>query len=314
MSRTAILVNNLAKRYSNRGFLDSDSEEFWALKDVSFEVLEGEILCVLGESGSGKSTLSKLLVGAIEATAGQLIVDNKDISNLTESRRLQHNRRIRMVFQDTLGSLNPSLTLGKILLEPLVNMTQLDPDEQHERILKVLELVGLKSEHLSRLPHSFSAGERQKIAIARALVMEPVCIIADEPLSSLESSAQSQIINLILDLQKNLNLSFIMVTQDANVIKHMGDKLMVLCRGRLVEFGPAQEVIANPMHPYTRHFLDVTIHNPKIQSTEVMDASLDACVYHDRCELATDKCREVQPVFHDRNGHLICCHHVDDSI
>ena len=139
-----------------------------------------------------------------------------------------------MVFQDTLGSLNPSRTLGDILAEPLINMTQLDKREQQQRIVKVLDLVGLKTEHLGRLPHSFSAGERQKIAIARALVMEPVCIIADEPLSSLESSAQSQIINLILDLQKHLNLSFIMVTQDANVIKHMCDKVVVLCRGRMV--------------------------------------------------------------------------------
>lgn len=314
MTNTAIMVNSLAKSYSNKGLFDSNAEDFWALKDVSFEVLEGEILCVLGESGSGKSTLAKLLVGAIEPTEGQLVVDNKDICNLSESRRLQHNRRIRMVFQDTLGSLNPSRTLGEILVEPLINMTQLDNREQQQRIAKVLDLVGLKTEHLSRLPHSFSAGERQKIAIARAMVMEPVCIIADEPLSSLESSAQSQIINLILDLQKNLNLSFIMVTQDANVIKHMCDKVVVLCRGRVVEYGPAREVIENPKHPYTQHFLDVSIHNPKNQTSTRMDASIDACVYHDRCSKATDKCRDVQPVSHQEKNRMICCHHIDDSL
>ena len=314
MTKAAIMVNSLAKSYSNKGFFDSNAEDFWALKDVSFEVMEGEILCVLGESGSGKSTLAKLLVGAIEPTEGQMVVDNKDICNLSDSRRLQHNRRIRMVFQDTLGSLNPSRTLGDILAEPLINMTQLDKREQQQRIVKVLDLVGLKTEHLGRLPHSFSAGERQKIAIARALVMEPVCIIADEPLSSLESSAQSQIINLILDLQKHLNLSFIMVTQDANVIKHMCDKVVVLCRGRMVEYGPAREVIENPQHPYTQQFLDVSIHNPKGQSALKMDASIDACVYHDRCEKATDKCRDMQPVSHQKKDRLICCHHLDDSI
>ena len=168
MSNSAILVNRLAKSYSNQGFLDSDKSPFWALKDVSFELLEGEIMCIVGESGSGKSTLAKLLVGAIEPSEGQLVVDGKDICNLSDSRRLQHNRRIRMVFQDTLGSLNPSLTLGQILLEPLINMTKLDSREQQQRILKVIELVGLKTEHLSRYPHSFSAGERQKIANSSA--------------------------------------------------------------------------------------------------------------------------------------------------
>ena len=314
MTKTTIMVNHLAKSYSNKGVTDSSIEEFWALKDVSFEVMEGEILCILGESGSGKSTLAKLLVGAIEPTDGQMVVDNKDICNLSDSRRLQHNRRIRMVFQDTLGSLNPSRSLGEILAEPLINMTQLDKREQQQRIIKVLDLVGLKTEHLGRLPHSFSAGERQKIAIARALVMEPVCIIADEPLSSLESSAQSQIINLILDLQKHLNLSFIMVTQDANVIKHMCDKVIVLCRGRVVEYGPAKDVIENPRHPYTKQFLDVSKHSPRDHSGIHMDASTEACVFHDRCEIATDLCREVKPVPELESNRQICCHHLDDSI
>ena len=313
MNKPAVVAARIAKQYRNKTSWGNDTECFWALKDISFDVTEGETLCILGESGSGKSTLAKILVGALEPDEGVLYIDNKIISKLSESKRLQHNRRIRMVFQDTQGSLNPSLTLGQILLEPLTNMTSLDPDEQQARIKKVINLVGLKEEYITRRPHSFSAGERQRIAIARALVMEPICIIADEPLSSLESSAQSQIINLMLDLQKDLGISFIIVTQDANVIKHMCDNVLVLCRGKIVEYGPADTIMNQPKHPYTQDFLDVNIYHPKIKTSATMDASMSACVYYDRCQNATDLCRTECPDLRTISDRIASCHHLDDN-
>lgn len=313
MDKPSVVAANLSKKYLNKSSWGTEKECFWALKDISFDLTEGETLCILGESGSGKSTLAKILVGALEPDDGVLYIDNKIISDLSDSKRIQHNRRIRMVFQDTQGSLNPSLTLGQILLEPLVNMTTLEADEQQARIKKAVNLVGLKEEYLSRRPHSFSAGERQRIAIARALVMEPICIIADEPLSSLESSAQSQIINLMLDLQKDLGISFIIVTQDANVIKHMCDKVLVLCRGRIVEFGNAETVINTPRHPYTQDFLDVNIYHPKIKTTATMDASMSACVYYDRCDRATEICQTQSPDLTSLKDRIVSCHHLDDN-
>lgn len=313
MSKQSVVATNLTKKYHNKSNWGTVEECFWALKDISFDIAEGETLCILGESGSGKSTLAKILVGALEPDEGDLYIDNKIISDLNDNKRIQHNRLIRMVFQDTRGSLNPSLTLGQILLEPLVNMTTLAADEQQTRIKKVVNLVGLKEEYLTRRPHSFSAGERQRIAIARALIMEPICIIADEPLSSLESSAQSQIINLMLDLQKELSISFIIVTQDANVISHMCDKVLVLCRGRIVEYGNAGMIINKPRHPYTQHFLDVNIYHPKIKTTATMDASMSACVYYDRCQRASEICQTQSPDMTILNDRIVSCHHLDDN-
>lgn len=307
----SIAGNSLSKCYTTKA-LFGPSEVFWALKDISFSVMEGETLCILGESGSGKSTLAKLLVGAIEPTSGKLIIDDKDVATLSELKQKQRHSRVRMVYQNTLASLNPSRTIGEILLEPLINMTSLNKKERQEKLKQVLDLVGLKWEYTNRLPHSFSAGERQKIAIARALMLDPVCIIADEPLSSLETSAQSQIINLMLDLQEDLGLSFIIITYNIDVIKHMCDKVLVLCRGRQVEYGETNEVINNPKHPYTRQFLDTSTNKPRAATDSDNDANMPGCVFCDRCEDVSERCYKNQPEEAVIGDRLIYCHQYSD--
>jgi dipeptide transport system ATP-binding protein len=307
-AKHAIAGDSLSKCFITKDIFGNVTETYWALHGVSFEVFKGETLGILGESGSGKSTLAKILVGAEEPTEGSLLIDNKDVTELSEDKRKHRNRRVRMVYQNTLGSLNPSLSLGEILLEPLINMTKLDYSERIERLKQVLDLVGLKWEYINRLPHTFSAGERQRIAIARALVLDPVCIIADEPLSSLETSAQSQIINLILELQKNLGISFIIITHNLDVIRHMCDKLLVLCRGRTVEYGATMDIISTPLHPYTQNFLDISSNPQSNGELAGKDAQMNACVYSDRCSLCEERCKVESPVIRQVTGRQVACH------
>jgi len=310
--RATIKALSLTKEYLNSANLFGKSECFTALEDVSFTLTQGESLSILGEAGSGKSTLAKILVGAEHATSGVLEIDDKDVSKVKSNKHQNRNRRVRMVYQNTMGSLNPSLTIGEILSEPLINMTKLTKSEREERLFNVLELVGLKSDHSTRLPHTFSAGERQRIAIARALILDPVCIIADEPLSVLETSAQSQIVNLMLDLQKELNLSYIMISYNLDVVEHMCDKIMVLCRGRVVEYGATQQVLRNPKHPYTKSLLSRT-QSPINRKLETNESEMKGCIYCDRCMDVNEHCHQQKPEQVLVDGCLVSCHQYSET-
>ncbi len=302
----SISASGLSKCYTiDRGLFHKNTQ-FLALNNISFTLLEGETLGVLGESGAGKSTLAKLLVGEEIASSGLLLIDNKDVTHLNIHKRLIEHRKIRMVYQDPYASLNPSLTIIELLDEPLKNITKLNKSERKSRIIEVLNLVGLKSEHGRRLPHMFSPGERQRIAIARALILDPICIVLDEPLSALDISVQSQIINLMLELQENLKLSFILISYNLPVLWHMCDKLMVLCRGQIVEYGPTISIIDNPQHPYTKDILTNSSHSQN--NIQVTDASFCGCVYSDRCENALDICSTKQPEQSIIDEQIVYCH------
>ncbi|RLA04037.1 MAG: dipeptide ABC transporter ATP-binding protein, partial [Gammaproteobacteria bacterium] len=199
-------------------------------------------------------------------------------------------------------------TISSLLDEPLRNITRLDKAERKELIIKVLNLVGLKSEHGRRLPHMFSAGERQRIALARALILEPVCIVLDEPLSALDISVRSQIVNLMLELQKTLGLSYILITYNLQVIRHMSDQLLVLCNGQMVEYGPTQQVLDTPKHPYTKDILKNKSKNLKTHYVE--DASFPGCIYCDRCDLVAEECYTKKPSQQLIDDHLVSCHKI----
>ena len=312
-NKCAISGSALSKKYDDKkGIFQNKHNSFWAIADVSFTLMQGETLAILGEAGSGKSTLAKVLAGIEQPTSGMLMINNQDVSSDSDKNQVRRKRAIRMVFQDTLGSLNPSLTLGEILTEPLINLTQLDKMEQINRVLEVVHLVGLKEEYLHRLPHTFSAGERQRIAIARALILDPVCIVADEPLSALETSVQSQIVNLMLRLQKELKLSYIIISHNIDVIKHMSDKTMVLSHGRVVEYGPTDKILNSPQHPYTHSLLQGR-QAPLNKDGLDLDANADYCVYCYRCPESTDTCRSVKPQETVVDERLLSCHKFTDQ-
>lgn len=302
----AITVSSLSKRYLLNQSIFKKKKYIQALDDVTFSLREGDTLGILGESGAGKSTLAKILVGAESPTEGQILIDSKDVTELTARQRLNRHRKVRMVYQNPYASLNPATTIYSQLEEPLRNITSLGKIERKELIIETLNLVGLKSEHGLRYPHMFSAGERQRIAIARALILDPVCIILDEPISTLDISVQSQIVNLMLELQKNLELSYILITYNLPVLKHMCDQLLVLCDGQMVEYGPAKSILENPFHPYTSDIL-----NKKSKShdrSQHNKISSKGCIYCDRCEDANEKCFQNKPQLKQVEDRLVRCH------
>jgi len=304
----AISASALSKTYTlNSGFMQS-GEHLVALDNISFTLQEGETLGVLGESGAGKSTLANILVGAEHPSSGLLLIDNKDVTNIDISKRLTGHRKVRIVYQDPYASLNPRLTIATLLEEPLRNITKLNKQERHELIIKVLNLVGLKSEHGRRLPHMFSAGERQRIAIARALILDPVCIVLDEPLSSLDISVQSQIVNLMLELQKNLGLSYVLISYNLQIIRHMSDQLLVLCDGRMVEYGPTESVLDNPKHPYTKDILNKKAKS--VISDTTKKSNYSGCNYCDRCNFVSDICHSKKPQQTVIEDQIVSCHRV----
>jgi len=307
----AIACSDLSKSYTVQKGLFGKNEEFFALKNISFTVQEGQTLGILGESGAGKTSLAKILVGSDSPTTGMLLVDNKDITKVKTYQRLTSHRKVRMVFQDPNATLNPRLTISKLLEEPLRNITTLDDSEIKEQVIKVLNLVGLKSEHGRRFPHMLSAGERQRIALARALILDPVCIVLDEPLSSLDISVQSQIVNLMLELQKNLGLSYVLITYNLPVIRHMCDQLMILCKGQMVEYGSAAEILDNPVHPYS---IDLLNRKSKVLAvSDIMDASFTGCIYCDRCGQPSEHCFTKKPERKIVGNHYVFCHKVKNS-
>ncbi len=301
-----IASSEISKSFTVKEGVFGKKEVFHTLKNISFSLSGGETLGILGESGSGKTTLAKILVGDAMPTSGTLLIDNKDITKVKTYKRLTSHRKIRMVFQDPNATLNPRITIANLLEEPLRNITSFDDAEINEQVIRVLNLVGLKSEHGRRFPYMLSAGERQRIAIARALILDPVCIVLDEPLSSLDISVQSQIVNLMLELQKNLGLSYILITYNLPVIQHMCDLLMVLCKGQMIEYGPAQEVLSNPKHPYS---VDLLNRKTKyLPNSDIKDAAYKGCIYSDRCMDSSIRCSKDRPQQKRMGNHFVFCH------
>lgn len=289
-----------------------------AVDDVSFFVHEGETLGIVGESGCGKSTTGRVLMRLLEPTDGKIEFDGKDLSSLSQEEMRKTRRDIQMVFQDPYASLNPRHTIGKILEEPLVVHGMSDPKERKKKVHEFLEIVGLNAYHANRYPHQFSGGQRQRIGIARALMTNPKLIIADEPVSALDVSIQAQVLNLMQDLQKEFNLTYIFIAHDLGVVRHISDRVAVMYLGKMVELADSEQLYEKPLHPYTQALLSaVPVPDPDFQKEQIIiegDIPNPAdpptgCPFHTRCPFKMDICTKVAPRLSEQTtGHSVACH------
>lgn len=306
MSQTLLKVENLVKHFPIHGGLFSrEIASVKAVSDVSFELKEGETLGLVGESGCGKSTLGRCLIRLHDSTSGKIFFEGKDITN-TEGEELRELRkRMQIIFQDPFASLNPRMTIGSILEEPLIihNLHESAKDRQ-DRIHQLAELVGLRKEALNRYPHEFSGGQRQRVGIARALAVSPKLIVCDEPVSALDVSIQAQVVNLLMDLQQKLGLTYVFIAHDLKVVEHVSTRVAVMYLGKIVEMAEAEELYLNPKHPYTKALLSaIPVPDPKRQGDRVIltgdvPSPINppaGCYFNPRCPIASEECRQNTP-------------------
>ena len=317
-------VVDLAKHYKvNTGLVFSRTAgTVKAVDGVAFQLKRGETLALVGESGCGKSTTARLVLRLLEPSAAQVRFDGRDITTLGGSELRAMRRRMQIVFQDPFASLNPRMTVGAILEEPLKVHGIGDADTRAKRVEELLGLVGLAPYHAKRYPHEFSGGQRQRIGIARALAVEPDLVVCDEPVSALDVSIQAQVVNLLKDLQARLGLSYLFIAHDLAVVKHMADRVAVMYLGRIVEIGPKDAVFATPRHPYTRTLLSAIPRPDPHRETARQIPGGDVpspmnpppgCHFHTRCAFASELCRTQSPALRptDASGHMAACHHFE---
>ncbi|SHJ61313.1 ABC transporter ATP-binding protein [Paramaledivibacter caminithermalis] len=320
MAKPLLEVKNLKKYFPvKKGILNKKEKFVRAVDNVSFEIYNGETLGLVGESGCGKSTTGRMLLKLIEPTDGQIIFQGKDISKMTDDEIRPLRKDIQMIFQDPYASLNPRMTVGEIIAEPLIvhNMYK-DSEEMKKRIHELLGMVGLSSYHSVRYPHEFSGGQRQRIGIARALAAKPKLIIADEPVSALDVSIQSQVLNLMQDLQRDLDLTYLFIAHDLSVVEHISDRVGVMYLGKIVEITDKDTLYDNPLHPYTQALLSaVPIPNPRIKKKRIiLEGNIPSplnpprgCAFHTRCKHAKDICKKIAPEFKEvEDRHFTACH------
>ncbi len=323
MSGALLEVEDLAKHYEvKRGLLfGRHVGAVRAVDGVSFSLGRGETLALVGESGCGKSTTARLVLRLIEPTAGVVRFEGADITAMKGEPLRRLRRRMQIVFQDPFASLNPRMTVGEILEEPLLVHAIGDRASRRARVNQLLGLVGLASYHVQRYPHEFSGGQRQRIGIARALAVEPALVVCDEPVSALDVSIQAQVVNLLKDLQARLGLSYLFIAHDLAVVKHMADRVAVMYLGRIVEVAAKEALFANPRHPYTRTLLlaiprpdphrDTARQIPGGDVPSPMNPP-DGCHFHTRCAFADARCMAEVPVLRRlEGGHHVACHHAE---
>ncbi|MFJ8235591.1 ABC transporter ATP-binding protein [Ureibacillus sp. NPDC094379] len=311
-------VKNVKKFYTIQKFGKFKKGVVKAVNDVSFNLYEGETYGLVGESGCGKSTLGKTLLQLEDANGGEAIYKGKNLFNLSKRELRNSRRELQMVFQDPYSSLNPKINIGKALEEPLVIHGIGNAKERTEKAIEVLKNVGLQPEHYFRLPHELSGGQRQRIGLARALILNPKIVICDEPVSALDVIIQSQIINLMRKIQRELNLTYLIISHDIGVVRHISDRIGVMYLGNLVEEAETDEMFENPLHPYTQVLLSAvpstTIGNKKERI--VLNGELPSplnppsgCKFHERCPFATTECKKSEPIKKEvRKNHFVACH------
>ncbi|HET6234794.1 MAG TPA: ABC transporter ATP-binding protein [Acetobacteraceae bacterium] len=316
-------VRGLRKYFPIRGGLfGRNAGTVRAVDDVSFSIARGETLSLVGESGCGKTTTSRCILRAITPTGGEIRFraetgEDIDVARLDRRALRPLRRQMQMIFQDPFSSLNPRMTIAEIIGEPLLVNGMTDTTARNARVAELLELVHLPSAYLNRFPHAFSGGQRQRIGIARALALNPALIVADEPVSALDVSVQAQIVNLLLELQDRLGLSYLFVAHDLSVVKHVSHRVAVMYAGRIVEIAPTEALFTTPRHPYTEALLSaVPVPDPRqrarriVLEGEVADPSNppSGCHFHPRCRYATEQCRQIVPALEDvAPGHAVRC-------
>ncbi len=318
MREILVEVKNLKKYFPIKGgILKRTIGHVKAVDDISFQIYSGETLGVVGESGSGKSTMGRTMIRLYEPTAGEIYFQGENLLNLDRNKLRKTRKNMQMVFQDPYASLNPRMTIGDLVEEPML-VQGINKYERRERALYMLNKVGLSEEHYPLFPHEFSGGQRQRIGIARALSVQPKLIIADEPVSALDVSIQSQVINLLVDLQAEFHLTYMFIAHDLSVVKFISNRVAVMYLGKIVELADKTNLFSNPAHPYTQALLSaVPQPNPRHKKERIIltgDIPSPAnppqgCAFHPRCRYATEQCKIEKPKWQEiEPDHYVACH------
>ncbi len=321
LDNTLIEINGLSKYFNTKKPIFSKNNGFLkAVDGVSFKIKKGETLGLVGESGCGKSTLGRTLLKLYKPTAGSIFYNGENITDLSNSHMQPYRKKIQMIFQDPYASLNPRLTVGEIIGEPLDIHNICSGKERQEKVKYFLDKVGLNDNHMSRYPHEFSGGQRQRIGIARALAVDPEFIVCDEPISALDVSIQAQIVNTLEDLQHDLGLTYLFIAHDLSMVKHISNRVGIMYLGKLVEISDSNEVYKNPLHPYTQALLSaIPIPDPddaKARNRIVLEGDIPSpidpppgCRFKSRCRYAKKICSEEEPILKEISSeHFAACH------
>ena len=319
MSEVLMDIQNLSKHFTvETSFFGKPTAVLKAVDEVSFQIKKGEAFGLVGESGCGKTTLGKILVNLYKQTSGKMLFEGKELTALNDNDRRSYCKDIQMIFQDPYASLNPRMTVGDIIAEPIIINKLLPADKVEDRVTYLLNCVGLGQHQRNRYPHEFSGGQRQRVGIARALAVEPKLIVCDEPVSALDVSIQAQVLNLLDDLKEEFGLTYLFIAHGLNVVKHISDRVGVMYLGKLVEIAPKKELYANPLHPYTQALLSaIPIINPeKKKERIILEGDVpspinppDGCRFASRCFKVMPECKEKAPQFKEISpDHWVACH------
>jgi dipeptide transport system ATP-binding protein len=322
VSAPVVEAKNLKQVYKIKRGLFKEPAALQAVGGITFSIEPGKTLAVVGESGCGKSTLARMVTLIEKPTEGQLSLDGIDAVNPPSNYAKELRRMVQLVFQNPYGSLNPRKKVGAILEEPLIINTNLSSAERKERVRAMMAKVGLRPEHYNRYPHMFSGGQRQRIAIARALMLSPKLVVADEPVSALDVSIQAQVLNLLADLQQEMGLAYLFISHDLGVVRHIAHDVLVMYLGHAVEHGPKEKIYARPLHPYTQALLSSTpgitgVKRKRIVLKGELPSPLNppkGCVFSTRCPYVTDRCKVERPQLRELDGRQVACHYAENFL